>query len=85
MCSALNKNRWFLFEKVKNYQYFATDTFSGKKCDFFGRFWPKNLNGWPDNFETFHTEKSVVLEKHLENENFILAAIHAQIGFQKSD
>jgi len=34
LCSALNKNRWFLFEKVKNYQYFATNIFSCEKCEF---------------------------------------------------
>ena len=27
------------------------------------RFWPKNCKGWPDNFETFHKEKSGALEK----------------------
>ena len=49
------------------------------------RFWPKNCKGWPDNFETFHKEKSGGLEKNLENKNFIAAALHAQIGFQRSD
>ena len=42
-CSALNENRWFLFEKVKNYQYFATNIFSREKCDFFWHFWPKKI------------------------------------------
>ena len=63
MCSALNKNRWFLFEKVNNYQYFATNIFSPEKCDFFWRFWPKNWNSWSHDIETFHTEKSGVLEE----------------------
>ena len=50
------------------------------------RFWPKNCKGWPDNFETFHKEKLGVLEKkNLDNENFIPAALHAQIGFRRSD
>ena len=53
----------FLFAKVKNYQYFAADIFSHEKCDFFWHFCPKNWKGWPDNFETFHKEKSGVLEK----------------------
>ena len=33
------------------------------KCDFFWPLWPKNWKGWPDIFETFHNEKSGVLEK----------------------
>ena len=70
MCSALNKNRWFIFEKVKNYQYFATNNFSREKYDFFWRFWPKNWKGWPDNFETFHNEKSGVLEKKPRKRKF---------------
>ena len=41
-------------------------------------FRPKNWKGWPDNFEKFHKEKSGVLEKNLENENFIPAAIHRE-------
>ena len=61
--SALNKNRWFPFEKARDYQYFATNIFSCEKCDFFWSFWPKNWKGWPDNFETFHKQKSGVLEK----------------------
>ena len=56
MCVALNKNRWFLFEKVKNCQYFATNIFSREKKWFFWRFGPKNWKGWPDNFETFHKD-----------------------------
>ena len=52
---------------------------------FFRRFWPKNWKGWPDDFETFHKEKSGNLEKTLENKNSIAAALHAQIGFQRSD
>ena len=62
------------------YKYFFT-----WKMWFFWRFWPKNWNGWPDNFETFHKEKSGALEKNLENQNFIATALHAQIGFQRSD
>ena len=48
-------------------------------------FLAKNWKDWPDNFETFHKEKSGVLEKNLENENFITPALHAQIGFGRSD
>ena len=47
---------------MKKYQYFATNIFSRKKMWFFWRFWPKNWKGWPDNFETFHKEKSGFLE-----------------------
>ena len=50
------------FGKVKNYQYFATIIFSRENAIFW-RFWPKNWRGWSDNFETFHNEKSGVLEK----------------------
>ena len=53
---------------------------------FFCGFWPKNLKGWPDHFETFHKEKSGVLEKkNLESGNLIAVALHAQIGFRRSD
>ena len=46
----------------------------------------KKRKGWSDNVETIHKEKSGVFEeKNLENENFIAAALHAQIGFQRSD
>ena len=40
------------------------------KMWFFWRFWPKNWKGWPDNFETFHNEKSGVLEKKPRKRNF---------------
>ena len=44
------------------------------------------MNGLSDKIETFHKEKSGVLEKkNLENENFMAAALHAQIGFRRSD
>ena len=39
--------------------------------------------GWGHNVETFHKEKSGVLEKNLESENFMAAALHAQIGFHE--
>ena len=69
-CSALNENRWFLFEKVKNYQYFATNIFSRERCDLFRFFGQKNWKGWPDNFETFHKENSSVLEKKPRKQKF---------------
>ena len=68
--SALKKNRWFPFEKARDYQYFATNIFSCEKCDFFWSFWPKNWKGWPDNFETFHKEKSGILEKKPRKRKF---------------
>ena len=49
----------------------------------FLRFWLKNLKGWSHNIETFHKEKSGVLEKSLENKDFLAAAIHAQIWFRE--
>ena len=51
----------------------------------FWRFSLRNWNGLSHNIETFHKEKSGVLEKKLENENFIPAALHALTGFQRSD
>ena len=40
-----------------------------KKCDF-RRFWPKNWKGWSHNIETFHKEKSGVLEKKPRKQKF---------------
>ena len=47
----------------------------------FGVFGRKTRRG--QNIETFHKEISGVLEKNLESENFMAAALHAQIGFYK--
>ena len=46
---------------------------------FFWLIGPKNWKGWSHNIENFHKEKSGVLEKNLENKNFMAAALHAQI------
>ena len=73
------------FWKGEQLPIFCHKYFFTWKMWFFWRFWPKNWNGWPDNFETFHKEKSGALEKSLENQNFITAALHAQIGFWRSD
>ena len=47
----------------------------------FGVFGRKTRRG--QNIETFHKEISGVLEKNLESENFMAAALHAQIGFHE--
>ena len=44
--------------------------FSREKCDFFGVFDQKNWKGWPDNFKTFHNEKSGVWEKKPRKREF---------------
>ena len=36
----------------------------------FWRFWPKNWKGWSHNIETFHKEKSGVLEKKPRKQKF---------------
>ena len=59
----MNKNWWFLFEKVKNYQYFATNIFSSEKCEKNWHFRPKNWKGWSHNLETFHEENLGVVKK----------------------
>ena len=85
MCSALNKNRWFLFEKVKNYQYFATNIFSREKCDFFGVFGQKTGRAGQIILKLSTMRNQVFERKNLENENFMAVALHAQIGFRRSD
>ena len=37
---------------------------------FFGWFWPKNWNCWSDNLQTFHKEKSGVVEKKPRKRKF---------------
>ena len=55
MCSVSNKNRWFLFEKVRSTNILL-QIYKVKKCDFFA----KNWNSWSHNLKTFHDEKSGV-------------------------
>ena len=85
MCSALNKNRWFLFEKVKNYQHFATNIFSHEKSDFWGGFGQKTERAGQIILKLSTMRNQVFERKNLENENFMAVALHAQIGFQRSD
>ena len=85
MCSVLNKNRWFLFEQVKTYQYFAANIFSHEKCDFFGVFGQKTGRAGQIILKLSTKRNWVFYKKNLENENFIAAALHAQIGFRRSD
>ena len=64
LCSVLNKNMRFLFEKVKKYQYFATNIFS-EKCDTFLAFLAKQLEGQSWNIP--QREFICFEEKKLEN------------------
>ena len=52
---------------------------------FFWWFWPKNWNCWSHNLQTFHKEKSGVVEKNLENDNFIPAAVHCENWYLKKN
>ena len=51
------------FGKGEILPIFCYKYFPREKCDFFWRFWPKNWKGQSHNIETFHNEKSDVLEK----------------------
>ena len=55
--------------------------FQMKKSDF----WPENWKGWSHNIETFHKEKSGVLEKKPRKFFFVAATLHAQIGSVRSN
>ena len=66
---------------ANNDQYFAKNIFSSEKFDFFWCFWPKNWKGCFHCIETFHKEKSGVLEQKSKQQNFMVAALHAQIWF----
>ena len=55
---------------MEKYQCFATNIFWSQKCDFFWWFWPKNWNCWSDNLQTFHKEKSGVVEKKPRKRKF---------------
>ena len=55
---------------MEKYQNFATNIFSSEKCDCFWWFWPKNWNGWSDNLQTFHKEKSGVVERKPRKRKF---------------
>ena len=79
----MNKNWWFLFEKVKNYQYFATNIFLSEKCAKFWHFRPKNWKGWSHNLKTFHEENLGVVKKNLENEKIMAAALHCEFWYLK--
>ena len=74
MCSALNKNRLFIFEKVKNYQYFATNNFSREKYDFFGVFGQKTGRAGLTILEHSTKRIQVLKKKNLENENFVASS-----------
>ena len=90
MCSALNKNRWFLFEKVKNYQYFATSIHSREKCDFFPVLGQKTGRAGQTILKLPTKRNQVFSKKNLENGSanqcnggpvlkyFLSETIHAQ-------
>ena len=53
---------------------------------FFWCFWPKKTGRAGQIIFKLSTKRNQVLKKkNLENENFIAAALHAQIGFRRSD
>ena len=70
---------------MKNYQYFATNSFLSEKCDFFGIFGQKTGRAGQIVLKLSTKGKSGALEKNLETKNFIAVALHAQIGVQRSD
>ena len=69
---------------MKTYQYFAANIFSHEKCDFFGVFGQKTGRAGQIILKLSTKRNWVFYKKNLENENFIAAALHAQIGFQRS-
>ena len=50
---------------------------------FFWLIGPKNWKGWSHIIETFHKEKSGILEQKPKNENFVVADLHAQRGYHE--
>ena len=64
-----NPGDLFLY-RWKNTNILPQIFFSSGKCDFWGDFRPKNWKGWSHNIETFHKEKSGVLEKKPRKQNF---------------
>ena len=80
-CAQFHTKTGDSFLKRWNITNILLQIFSTWNIWFFWRFWPKNWKGWSHNIETFHKEKSGVLEKNLENKNFMAAALHAQIWF----
>ena len=70
---------------MEKYQNFATNIFSSDKCDFFGDFGQKTGIAGPIIFKLSTKRNQVLLKKNLENENFMAAALHAQIGLRRSD
>jgi hypothetical protein len=63
---------------VKNYQHFATNILSNKKCEICWHFLAKNWKGWSHKLETFHEDNLDVVQKNLENEKFMAAALHCE-------
>ena len=82
-CAQFHTKKGDSFLKRWNITNILLKMFFQVKNVIFWRFWPKNLKGWSHNIETFHKEKSGVLEKNLESKNFMAAALHAQIWFRE--
>ena len=74
-----SKHLFFAPFSSKTCDFFCIDGKIPKLCHkyffkwifyFFGWFWPKNWNGWSDNLQTFHKEKSGVVEKKPRKQKF---------------
>ena len=63
----------------------ATNIFSREKCEFFGVFRQKTGRAGQIILKLSTMRNQVFERKNLENENFMAAALHAQIGFRRSD
>ena len=82
MCSVLNKNRQLVLKRWKNAN--ATNIFSRENCDFFGVFgWKTGRAG--QIILKLSTKRIRCFRKEPRKQNFIAAALHAQIGFWRSD
>ena len=74
----------FLY-RWKNTKILPQIFFQVKNVIFFGDFGQKTGIAVPIIFKLSTKRNQVLLKKNLENENFIPAALHAQIGFRRSN
>ena len=74
-----SKHLFFAHFLMKTGDFFCIDGKIQKICHkyffkwkmwFFWWFWPKNWKGWSDNLQTFHKEKSGVVEKKPRKRKF---------------
>ena len=69
-CAQFHTKTGDSFLKRWNITNILLQIFSTWNIWFFWRFWPKNWKGWSHNIETFHKEKSGVLEKKPRKQKF---------------